>query len=632
MSKKLKLIIVLVMTFSLMLSSMVVAKTNPEELLKNAPAKDNYPEAGAIYLENETLIDHTGDQSQIRRRKVIKVFNKRGVEDYGEFKIRFNQSSENIKIVEAKTIKPDGSIIEPKEDAINEITPPEAANASIYSDARIKVISMSGVEPGSIVVCEYVKTKDEYAIKDEFWNYQLFQTTDPIEEKKLVVKTPADKKVNYKVRNGDLKPEITEENNTKTYTWLETDVPAIIKENNMTSLINVAPFIEISTLDNWSQISNWYQGLIDEQYQVNDELKSKIEELTADGQSKEDKIEKLYNYVTSQIRYIGLQFGESGYRPYSATETFSNKYGVCKEKATLLIAMLREIGVEAEPVLIRRGSGAIDVDIASPALFNHLIVYLPDQDKYLDPTSSGTTYGVLPGDQGKNVLLPEEDKLEKTPVMDSEKNRTTVNQQVKLMNDGSAKIEFQEQNIGVYGYFYKRGYQRYTPQKRDEIVKQTVSKTFSNAQIEGIKLSGIEDLAEDFRMEVLNVKVKDYAQKMGDIMSFKPLRFPLQLGNIVAADERDYPIYLGFNRQVLREVEVKIPAGHKVDHLPEEIDFSNQVGELHLDYQQQGRTIKVKLDLKVNQHQVMPDDYQAVRDLFTKAEGVLQNQVMIQKK
>jgi hypothetical protein len=302
MSKRLKLIVVLVMAFSLMFSSIVVAETSSEELLKNAPVKDDYPEAGAIYLENETLIDHTGDQSQIRRRKVIKVFNKRGVEDYGEFKIRFNQSSENIKIVEAKTIKPDGSIIEPKEDAINEITPPAAANASIYSDARIKVISMSGVEPGSIVICEYVKNKDEYAIKDEFWNYQLFQATEPMEEKKLVVKTPADKKVNYKVRNGDLKPKITEENNTKTYTWLETDIPAIIKENNMTSLINVAPFIEISTVDNWSQISNWYQGLIDEQYQVNDELKSKIEELIADGQTKEDKIEKLYT-KSEKCRY-----------------------------------------------------------------------------------------------------------------------------------------------------------------------------------------------------------------------------------------------------------------------------------------------------------------------------------------
>jgi hypothetical protein len=230
------------------------------------------------------------------------------------------------------------------------------------------------------------------------------------------------------------------------------------------------------------------------------------------------------------------------------------------------------------------------------------------------------------------VLLPEEDKLKTTPVMDSEKNRTTVNQQVKLINDGSAQIEFQEQNIGVYGYFYKRGYQKYTPQQRDKIVKRTISRTFSNAQIEGIELSGVEDLAEDFRMEVFNVKVNNYAQKMGNIMSFKPLRFPLQLSQIVAADEREYPIYLGFNRQVLREVEVKIPADYKVNYLPEEIEFSNQVGELNLDYQQQGRTIKVKLDLKVNQHQILPADYRAVQELFTKAEGVLQNQIMIQKK
>lgn len=610
---------------------MVMAKTNPQKLLKEAPSKENYPQAGGIYLNEEKIADYTGDKTKIRHRKVIKVFNKRGVEDYGEFKIRFNKSNENIKIIEAKTIKPDGSVIKPKKDAINEITPPEAANASIYSDARIKVISMSGVKPGSIVVCEYVKTKSEYTIVGEFWNYDLFQFTDPIKNKELVIKTPVDKDINYKVRNGNLKPEIEQKSDEKIYTWQKNNIPGINKENNMPSLIDIAPLVQVSTVEDWSQISNWYQGLIDKQYQVNKELKNKIKELTKDDETKAEKMRSVYNYVTSEIRYIGLQFGEGGYKPYSAVETFQNKYGVCKEKATLLIAMLREIGVTAEPVLIRRGSGTIDLDIVSPVLFNHMIVYLPEQDQYLDPTGKGTAYGVLPGDQNKNVLLPEKDKLSKTPISPADSNLAWLKQQVKLKENGNAKIIYQEEKSGVYGYVYRRGYQKYTPRQRKRIVKQGISKGFSNAQAAGIQFAGINNLNQNFSLKISELQAKSYAKKMGNLLSFKPLRYPIKLSQLVAAEERSYPLHLGFKRENHRKIEIEVPANYQVDYLPEDISFQNEVGSLEAHYKQQDNKFVLDFELIVDQHQLEVSEYQAARELLNKAGGVAQKQILLKQ-
>ncbi|MGM0502254.1 MAG: DUF3857 domain-containing protein [Bacillota bacterium] len=631
MKKKALLMLVLMIVFSLTVNSMVIAKTNPQKLLKEAPSKDEYPQAGGIYLTEEKIADYTGEKTKIRYRKVIKVFNKRGVEDYGEFKIRFNKSNEDIKITEAKTIKPDGSVVKPKKDAINEITPPEAANASIYSDARIKVISMSGVKPGSIVVCEYVKTKDKYAVEGEFWNYDLFQFTDPIKNKELIIKTPVDKDINYKVRNGDLKSEIEKKSDVKIYTWQKNNIPGINKENNMPSLINVAPLVQVSTLDDWSQISKWYQGLIDKQYQINKELKSKIEELTKDDETKKEKMRSLYNYVTSEIRYIGLQFGESGYKPYSAVKAFQNKYGVCKEKATLLIAMLREIGVTAEPVLIRRGSGTIDLDIVSPTLFNHMIVYLPKQDQYLDPTGKGTSYGVLPGDQNKNVLLPEKDKLSKTPISSADSNLASLNQQVALQQNGDANISYQEEKTGVYGYAYRRGYQKYTPQKRKRVVKQGISKGFSNAQATGIQFAGINDLNQNFNLKISDLQVKSYAKRMGDLLSFKPLRYPIKLSQLVAAEERTYPLHLGFKRKNHREIEIEVPSNFQVDYLPEDISFQNEVGSLKATYEQQDNKVVLDFELIADQYQLEVNEYQAARELLNKAGGVAQKQILLKQ-
>ncbi|MBM7623772.1 DUF3857 domain-containing protein [Sporohalobacter salinus] len=631
MKKKLLLIMMLGLILSFTLNSVVMAKTNSEKLLKQAPSKQEYPEAGGIYLTEKKIADHTLDKTKIRYRKVIKVFNKRGVEDYGEFKIHFNKSNEDIKIIEAKTIKPDSSVVKPKKDAINEITTPEAANVSMYSDARIKVISMPGVKPGSIVVCEYVKTKDEYAIEDEFWNYDLFQSTDPIKNKKLVIKIPVNKEINYKVRNGNLKPKIEKKDDAKIYTWQQSDIPGITKENNMPSLINLAPLVQISTLDNWSQVSSWYQGLIEKQYKVNKELKNKIKELTQGNETKEEKVKSLYNYVTSRIRYIGLQFGESGYKPYSAVETFKNKYGVCKEKATLLIAMLREIGVKAEPVLIRRGSGAVDLDIVSPILFNHMIVYLPDQDKYLDPTSKGTAYGVLPGDQNKNVLLPESDILSKTPISPANSNLAFLKQQVDLKQNGKANIVYQEEKSGVYGYAYRKGYQKYTPRQQKRIVKQGISKGFSNAQATGIQFAGIKDLNQNFSLKISNLQVKSYAKRMGNLLSFKPLRYPIKLSQLVAAEERSYPFHLGFKRKDHRKIEIDIPSNYQVNYLPEDISFQNEVGSLEATYKQQNNKVVLDFNLIVDQYQLEVSEYQAARELLNQAEGVAQNQILLKR-
>ena len=631
MKKKLSYIMISIFSIILLFSTITIAETNPEELLNNAPVQKDYSNADGVYMQNITSIDHTGQKSRIRHRKVIKVFNKRGVKNYGEFKIRFNKSNEKIKLIEAKTIKKDGEVLEPKEKAINEITPPEAANASIYSDARIKVISMSGVEPGSILVCEYEKVKDSYAIEDEFWNYQLMQYTDPIQKNKVKVKMPKDKEIKYKVKNGNIKAKVKKEEKYKTYIWENNNAPAIIKEENMPSLLNIAPLLEITTVKDWAQVSDWYNSLIEGQYEVNKAIDNKINELTKDSKNKEEKMVDLYNYVTSQIRYIGLQFGESGYKPYSAATTFENKYGVCKEKATLLIAMLREIGVKAEPVLINRGSAKVDLDISSPALFNHMIVYLPDKDIYLDPTSKGTMYGVLPGDQGKNVFLPESNKLTNTPIAKAEENISISKQKVNLQKDGSAQINYKESMTGLYGFTYKRFYQQYKKERLDSLIKRGISRGFTNASVGEIKYQGINNLDKDLSLEIPNLKVQNYAEKMGNMLTIKPFRFPLQLSQIVASETRNYPLYLSFKRNVKREVDITLPEGYKFDFVPKDQEFSNEIGSLKIDYEKGADKVSVDLNLIVDRKIISSEEYKSARKLLNKAGSSIQNQIMIKK-
>ena len=114
----------------------------------------------------------------------------------------------------------------------------------------------------------------------------------------------------------------------------------------------------------------------------------------------------MHDFVVSGTRYVGLEFGIHGYKPYKVTQVLARRFGDCKDKAALMIALLREVGVPAELVLVRtRRGGHLDTEPASLAIFDHAIVYVPKLDRYLDGTAEFSGLRELPAqDQGVVVL------------------------------------------------------------------------------------------------------------------------------------------------------------------------------------------------------------------------------------
>jgi hypothetical protein len=307
-----------------------------------------------------------------------------------------------------------------------------------------------------------------------------------------------------------LEPKTVEKDEYKEFIWERKNIKKITTEPGMTSFRNTLPVLEITTLESWAQVGNWYQDYITNQYDVNDSIKTKITELTKDDSTKDEKIESIYNYITSNIRYIGMQFGESGYKPYSAIEIFENKYGVCKEKGTLLISMLRAIDVEAVPVLINRGSGKIDEEFITPSQFNHFIVYLPEKDLFLDPTSDGTMFGILPGDQGKLVLLPETNELVTTPIQASEVNRSNIDQVIKLKDDKKADIQFSLSAKGLQALSIKSLFKQLDKKQYELVLDQIFTESFSDYDLHDYEINGVEDLSEIFEISSNKITVNDY--------------------------------------------------------------------------------------------------------------------------
>ena len=149
------------------------------------------------------------------------------------------------------------------------------------------------------------------------------------------------------------------------------------------------PSVAWTTFHSWAEVGDWYRSLALSQSQPNDAVRARAGELTKDAKTPEDQIRALYDFVSTKTRYIGIDFGVGRYQPHSAAEVLANQYGDCKDKDTLLEALLHAKGFTTAPALIGAGIAPVP-DVPSPAVFNHVIttVELPTGRIWLDSTPS----------------------------------------------------------------------------------------------------------------------------------------------------------------------------------------------------------------------------------------------------
>src|SRR5581483_5749939 len=156
------------------------------------------------------------------------------------------------------------------------------------------------------------------------------------------------------------------------------------------------PKIELTTFKSWEEVGTWFNALAAQQAAPTPAIQAKAKELTAGLSSDSDKARAIYQYVAMKFRYISISLGVGRYRPHTAEEVLANQYGDCKDKHTLLVALLRAQSIEAWPALIGVGV-KFNTDFPSPAAFNHLITVLPEGGKYvwLDTTAEVAPFGLF---------------------------------------------------------------------------------------------------------------------------------------------------------------------------------------------------------------------------------------------
>jgi tetratricopeptide (TPR) repeat protein len=283
--------------------------------------------------------------------------------------------------------------------------------APVYSDLKEKHLPVRSLATGDTLEYEVHVAIDKAEAPGQFWGAQHF--TPPgsviVLAEGFTLEVPKDKYV--QVWSPNHKPAITEHDGLRTYRWEGSQLVPAPKTNDQPDDAADAtapkdpdedadgrklPSVAWTTYHSWAEVGDWYHSLAFERAQPNDALRARAAEITRDAKTPEDQVRALYTFVSTRTRYVGIDFGIGRYQPHPAAEVLANNYGDCKDKDTLLEALLRAKGFHTAPALIGVGIAPVEA-VPSPAVFNHVIttVELPDGPIWLDSTPEVAPYRLL---------------------------------------------------------------------------------------------------------------------------------------------------------------------------------------------------------------------------------------------
>ena len=609
-----------------------VTLLNPdvEHIIANAPDASDYPDADTLILFNHFSHDilPTG-QSRYTTHQVVKILTERGIQKYGDIAIPYQPTAQNIGVNIARTITADGTVLYPPDEAFNDATPPGLLSQNLYSDAMWKVISMVGLAPG--VCVEYQVTLEDKVPGGETWitgGYN-FQSTEVALETSYALQIPKMWHLQWKIANDPLNtslqsPEVSyTENDTVVYIWRCGETSALSIEEGMPHINDITPRLRYSSIADWNDVYMWYKELAKGRYTPDAKIEEKVQQLTQDLATEEAKIRAIYHFVAADIRYVGIELGQSAYQPSSAIEVFRVQYGDCKDKTTLLISMLDLVGIKAYPVLMSMAPYE-RIDTALPALnqFNHMIAAIPtgsDTYIWLDPTSATCSYGDLPyNTQGRTGFLISDThgQFVETPVFPPESNRLVSTTDLTLSNQGTVEGTLHIQTSGQYDLNTRWAYQQIQPRAVKDTLATELSQQFPGIRIIWHEMSDLSELSVPMEIR-LGFRVENYATPLSNNMLMPlPIDEFGEYAEAFANDQRVYSLDFGYPTQVEKTIRIQVPDGWSAA-LPEDSHHTMESAEFTRQYRQVENIITYRLMFTLKNKILPAVAYPAAKLLFT---------------
>lgn len=642
---------------------------------------ERFPDADVVLVDSFDDVVYNPDGTYVRtNNQTLKILTEKGRRDESEISMSYSARYGKMAILSVTVTSPDGTKREVDVSATTkETTDNSSASENIYDPMHRKVVCVvPGVKVGDLL--SYTTRSEVFAsrIKDQWADVEVMEWGCPMLNVVCRVKSPPERPLKtVALRNplGNVSyAEEKLEDGSIVRTWTAKNSPQMFPEPDMPPQYTQVQNLRTSTAADWREISRWYWEIsLPHLEKANANITNKVYEIVESVKVESQRsanssdlgpsdlqpaiLRAIYKWVAQEVRYMGLTMEDAspGYSPHDVDITFENRYGVCRDKAALLVAMLRIAGFEAYPVLIHAGA-KMDPEVPMP-YFNHAIAAVatrPDiaelaeqgirnEKKYIlmDPTDESSR-DLLPAylsDRSYLVATPEGEPLLTSPIPQAESNAVRINSTGILGEDGSMILESRMAMSGINDNVYRQALLRRKKEARRKLFERLLTSLSSGAELIDLDISpdNLQDTTKPIEIH-LTARLPETLIKGETRYEFAvPLLSRLVgsanwiLDGKTSLDTRKYPLVIDSTAMVEEELTVDLNgAVGKALKLPRDVDIDGAYSWKRKTTVEDD-TLTMKRRFAVNAVEFSPAAYLEVRERIKEVEAAERERAVFAK-
>ena len=605
---------------------------------------EKYPDADVVLVDERVETTYQADGTYVSTEEDWKkALTERGRRSLSSLSIGYSLRYGKGEILLVEIIDAEGKVRAVDfASTLKEATDNSSTSANIY-DPLDKVLSCSipGIKVGETLHVKTRRTVTKSRVKDQWADMEIFESTMPIVRtsvridgplsrplKKIAVRNPLGNVVSSVVTNGE----------RVVYSWTAENSPQMFPEPAMPPYWTQGQNLRVSTASSWQELSKWYWDVsVPHLEKTNAAMTNKVEEIMGSvgaNAAPIDKVRAMYKFVSQEIRYMGLTMEDTspGYAPHDVDLTFDNRYGVCRDKAALLVAMFRIAGFESYPVLISVSAAKMDNEVPTP-FFNHAIVAVKLDGDYIlmDPTdeSSRDLCPAYLGDCSYLVAHPSGEGLRTAPVVPPSKNAVTVVGSGRLGKDGSLLADHSILFCGINDNAFRRHLLSLKPEQRRELFERAVEGVSAGAELMrcDIEPKDLQDTTKELKVKLL-VKYPEVLLRgeTRDELSVPSLSSALGAANWLLSgrtslESRKYPLKVSSTALADEKMEIDLAgAVGATASMPDDETIKGGY-EFTRTFRRDGDKLVFERRLSIGAVEFSPDEYLSLRESIKRVEA-----------
>lgn len=464
---------------------------------KALPNPDDYP---ALLLRQALGYVLNADHSTVERHR-LRVYLARddAADAWANYQF-YQQPPVSLTVVEAaRIILPDGSSV-----VLNPTKLPGGAPAQPDGMPFATQVFFPQAAAGAIVEIAWrVEERPQVALP-EFYDEIQLQHAIPALATELTLKLPKMEAVHTRLHNLSAQADESETGHSRVSTWQFGPLPAYEPLPLDPPRRDLTAWVGVSAFDGWEGFIAWYRRTAAGTDTITEPIRAKAKEIAAREPGREGRVREAFEFVSS-LRYVAIEFGIHAFRPRPPEQVLRQRYGDCKDKANLLIALLRAMDIPADFVLINRGSST-DPDFAGWQ-FNHAIAHVPPGQGqpaplWLDSTDTTTPFGsVAPGNVGRSALVFEKERAEFQTVSAGSATVIEDRWELKVTGAGGLAGTVRQSLTGLADYTLRTQLRSLSPAQRTFYVTRALAGMLPGADFTEVNTSDPGDLNAPMRID-----------------------------------------------------------------------------------------------------------------------------------